>query len=199
MNAGKLKNISKYEVWVLRGVKLQARNKAGGTVNAPLDMSLIQYVKDGIAQLPEDLTDNAVNEMAKKLKIGAETFRMIRGMILLSERPELTRSDRAKVLGLLEKVDRTRNVRPYFQEVKPLIDRIWGSTRNKSLTEKTSKKRTEHFTKAIIILRDMTERILEMEMPYMSREDIGKCINDLTETRKNVGKVAENLRRSKND
>lgn len=201
MNAGKLRHATKYDIWMLRGVKLEARNKAGSgaTVKVANGASLVQYVKDGMAHLTDDVSANAINERAKELHLGIETFRMIRAMVLLADRPELNADERKLVTGLLEKVDRTRNVRTYYQDARPLVDKIWGSERNKSLTEKKSKKRVEHFRKAIIIFRDMSDRILEMEQPYMTVEDTDTNIIDLVEIRKNVSKLAESLRRSKND
>lgn len=207
LKAGELRTISKYDIWKLRGIKVRGGyehvkgtgTNDGNRVMIPDGETLVGYVRAGMADLPEVIEGKIIDDTAKKLKIGVQTFRMVRGMIILSERPELTDGDRKMVLGLLEKINKTRNVREYYQQVKPLMDGIWGPGRNKTLTDKSSQKRVEIFRNAIVILRDTSDRILEMSQPYMSVEDIDKSINDLTEIRKNVGKLAENLRRSKND
>ncbi len=201
---GHFKYISKYDVWTLRGVKLGNKKRplstqgAGGRITAAPGQSLVQYIREGIKGLPDALSEAIVAERCETLNVSVQTFRMLRRMIILSDRPELTQDDKKFVLDLLDKVDRTRNIREYYQKAKPLMDRIWGGDR-RPISNKSSKKRVEVFRNAIVILRDTCDRVIEMDMPYMSEEDVDRSINDLVEARRQIAKLAETLRRSKND
>lgn len=205
IETGETKYVTKYQIWQWRGVKIKApleHNPAENLsrmVKVPDGRNLIDYIRGGIAQEYEDEETGAVERIAKKLKVSTDTYRKIRTLIKLSEHPDLSEHDKKFVDALLTKIDRTRNVRPFFGEAKELIEKVWGVSRNKFVTDKSSQKRVGVFRNAIVILCDTCERVSEMEQPYMSAEDIDKSINELVEASKTIRKIAENLRRAKDE
>ncbi len=68
---------------------------------------------------------------------------------------------------------------------------------NKNVKNKGSFARVNKFRNAIVILSDTCERVLEMEQPYMSVEDIDKSITELVNASRTIRRIAENLRRAK--
>ncbi len=196
---GSLQRASKYDVWALRGVKVQRKNgpskNKGSQVRVPAHLSVVDFVRSGMEK--EDEFNGDIETAARHIGLGAQTYRMIRALIILSERPELSVTDKEKVLSLMEKVNRTRNVRKYFGEAKPLMDQIWGNQRNKKFTEKDSQKRVEAYLNSVFLIGMSSQRLLDQEIPYMSISDTDRTIGELAEAGKTIRKVAENLRRLK--
>lgn len=197
-----LKDITKYEIWKLRGVKRKGYEQrkesgrhAGAKVHFPAGVSLLEHIRRGMEiEAKEKITSE---EVAERLDIYTQTYRMIRTLIQLSERPELTDHDREFVKDLLAKIEKTRNVRSYYREARPLIERVWGDAQSAIKNDRGMQKRVDSFRTSIIILYDTCQRIVELEVPYMSDEDVNKSINELTESGKIIRKLAEKLRRSK--
>lgn len=199
---GSARNASKYKVWEWRGVKVKrpdnyvAKN-AGNKIRVPDNVSLVAYVALGIKKEPEFNGD--LVETAKCLGIGSWTYRQVRQMIMLSEHPDLSGGDGELVQTLLDKINKTRNVREYYLKAKPLIEKVWGVTRGKQLTSKLSTKRVEAYLNAVFLVGISAQRLADMERPYMSIEDTDKVIGELSDAGTVIRKLAETLRRSKND
>lgn len=192
---GSLEHVSKYDIWGWRGVKTRSKGKNSNKVSISGEKSLIEYAREGM-KTEINFNGDAI-ETAKNLGISAECYRNVRALILLEAREELTPTDREFVRDLMRKIDKTRNVRPYYQQARPLVDKIWGVGKGRGFMSKGAQKKIEVFRNAIVILSDTCERVSEMEQPYMSTEDIDQSITELTEASKIIRRIAENLRRAK--
>lgn len=197
---GSARNASKYNVWEWRGVKVKrpegytAKN-AGNKIRVPDNVSLCAYVSAGMQKEPEFNGD--LVEVAKALGIGSWTYRQVRQILLLSRHPDLSNTDSELVQSLIDKINKTRNVREYYLKAKPLIEKVWGVTKGKQLTNKLHRKRVEAYLNSIFMLGVSTQRLADMEKPYMSIEDTDKVIGELSEAGTVIRKLAETLRRSK--
>lgn len=201
MRDGSLKNINKYKIWEMRGVKTKdgphlGKNE-GARVRVPDNTSLVAYVAAGMQR--EEEFENDIEAVARMLGIGAWTYRQVRAIVLLSRHPDLSNADSEMVHGLIDKINKTRNVQSYYLKAKPLIERIWGTSRNKKFTGKNHAKRVENYLNSIFILGMSAQKMADLERPYMSVEDTDKAIGDLSEIGTTVRKIAEALRRSKNE
>lgn len=197
LNKDELRHINKYEVWKIRGVRAKAANKISALAAIATNQNITDYVRSGMAL--EGDGDGEIERVASTLKIGKRTYRNVRALLLLSERPELGEADRQSVLNALEKINRTRNVRKYYDELRPLIDKIWGDSRNKKYTNESSQKRVEAYLNSIFIIGMNSQRLLDQEIPYMSIADTDRAITELAEASRVIRKTAENLRRSKHE
>ncbi len=199
---GGFKGATKYHIWEWRGVKTkrpegwQPKND-GSRVKVPDNASLCAYVSAGMQREPEFNGD--LIETARALGLGLATYRAVRQIILLSRHPDLTEADHEMVQTLIDKINKTRNVREYHQKAKPLIEKVWGVTRGKQLTGKLSSKRVEAYLNAVFIIGISAQRLADMDRPYMSIEDTDKVIGELSDAGTVIRKLAETLRRSKND
>lgn len=89
IKSGAFIDITKYKIWEMRGVKRRAQSSNEGRgVKVPPGIALVDYCRSGLA-IERD-TKEVPEIIAKKLGIGAQTYRMVRAIILLSERPELS-------------------------------------------------------------------------------------------------------------
>lgn len=200
-----VKGLTKYQVWKIRGIKTNGRSLpstatkngrfAGAKVYIADGISLIGHVRTGMEFEAREKAN--AEEVANYLDIYPQTYRMIRTLVQLSERPELTEHDREFVNGLLEKIEKTRNIRSFYREAKPLIERIWGDNISSIKNDKGMQKRVDAFRTMVIILHDTCQRIMDQEVPYMSDEDVNSSINELVNSGKIIRKLAEKLRRSK--
>lgn len=190
---------SKYDIWQLRGIKLR-ENKLPSTakVRVPDGVSLVDHCREGLRIEKE--TGKTQDEVAAVLGVGRSSYRLLRSMILLSERHELSNSDVETIKRTFERINKTRNVRTYYRDVKPIIDRVWGAdVRNKTFDDKSARKRIETFRTAVTIVYDTCERASRVEQPLMPIADFDAAIDELTEARKLIGQITENLRRARND
>jgi len=197
---GGFKGATKYDIWEWRGVKAKRPDDEGNDsrrVKVPDNVSLCAYVSAGM-QREHDFNDDII-ETAKALGLGLKTYRAVRQIILLSRHPDLTEADHEMVQSLIEKINKTRNVREYHLKAKPLIDKVWGRISGQKLTNKLSTKRVEAYLNAVFLVGISAQRLADMERPYMSIEDTDKVIGELSDAGTVIRKLAETLRRSKND
>jgi len=194
-----LRKASKYTVWDWRGVKTKIREgyNDGNRVKVPDNVSLAAYVNAGMQR--EEEFGGDITAVAKSLGIGNLTYRSVRAIILLSRHPDLSETDSKLVESLIDKINKTRNVREYYLKAKPLIEKIWGASRNKKLTGKNHQKRVDAYLDSVFLLGMSAQKLSDMERPYMSVEDTDKIIGELSEAGTVIRKLAETLRRSKND
>jgi len=203
LNEGGLKEATKYKIWELRGVK-----KRGGPsgleqrsqVQIPENVSLVAYISAGMEKENEFGGDcGDAEDVAKILQVGIATYRMIRSILILARRSDLNPKDRELVNSVIDKINKTRNVRPHYEKVKPLIDKIWGSSKSKVLSKKLSQKRVEGYMDSVAILRDTCRAMYEREQPYLPAEELDRAILDLIEASRIIRGLAENLRRTKHE
>lgn len=194
-----LVRITKYDIWKVRGIKVRQEGLLSGSkVRVPEGVTLVDHCRNGLQTEKE--TGKNPEVIAKELGVGSHTYRMIRSIILLSQRDELTNADVEIIERTCDLINKTRNVRTYYKNVKPIIDRVWGAdNRNRTYDDKSAKKRIEVFRNAVTILFDTCERASKVEQPLMPIADIDAAIDELTEARKLIGQITENLRRARND
>jgi len=202
INNGEARYATKYKVWEWRGVKTKKPDgyipkNPGPYVRVPDNISLAAYVSAGMNKEPE--FNNSAEEVSKYLGIGTATYRQIRQVILLSRHPDLSDADEKFVQSLIDKINKTRNVREYYQKAKPLIEKIWGKTVGQPRTTKLHAKRVEAYLNSVFLLGVSAQRLADMEAPYMSVENTDKAIVELAEAGTIIRKTAEKLRRTKND
>lgn len=204
INADEARFYTKYDVWKIRGIKTAPRKrpfarehsiKSGARVQIPEGASIIAHIRNGMAMEVKEKIP--AEEVAERLNIYVGTYRMTRTLIQLSERPELTETDKKLVLDLLDKIEKTRNVRAHYRQAKPIIEKVWGERFNAVKSSKGMQKRVDVFRGAVIILHDTCQRVFDLEVPYMSDLDVNKSIDDLVQSGKIIRKLAEKLRRSK--
>lgn len=201
IKSGSLRHTTKYQIWALRGVKIN-ENRASNRVTVDGNQELISYVREGIKLAnysSEESSNEKLTQVADGLGVGHHSFRMLRNIIIVSDREDLSQEDRNVINDVIRKVNKTRNVRTYYPEIKKIIDKIWGSNRNHTLTDKNAKKRVETFQNGVLILCETCDRIMELDQPHMADADIDPLIDRLFEARKVIAQVAENLRRAKNE
>lgn len=196
-----LKGLTKYHVWELRGVKSKKKptvsNHWGGKIKIPDHISLVAYVSAAMQR--EGEFDNNLEAVAKSLGIGVWTYRQIRQIILLSRFPDLSNSDSELVQSMIDKINKTRNIQEYYFRLRPLIEKVWGVTQGQRVTIKGTQKRVQKYLNSIFILGMTAQKMFDMDRPYMSIEDTDKAIGELSEAGTRIRKLAEALRRSKND
>ncbi len=203
IQSGQAKTINKYQIWELRGVRVKRKKNTEGRISgAKVEIDapqggLIQFIKAGIMREPEYGGD--IEATAKAINVARDSYRKLRSVILLSQRPELTEEDRKFVDGIIDKIEKTRNVRTHYRMVKPLLDKVWGNSRNKTFNDKSTQKRIDAYKDAVFILGDSCRGILMRTRPYMSEQDTNDCITELTEASRLIRQLAEQLRRSKDD
>lgn len=198
---GEMESVSKYRAWEWRGVKTKrldagAKND-GNRVRVPENVSLVAYV--GLGMKKESEFDGNIEATAKCLGIGSATYRQVKQIILLSEHQDLSDNDKALVQSVIDKINKTRNVREYYLKVRPLIEKIWGVTRGAKTFDKLSAKRVEAYFNSVFLVGMSAQRLSDMERPYMSVEDTDKVIGELSDAGTIIRKLAETLRRSKHD
>lgn len=185
---GALIDATKYDIWKLYDKK----TLTGARVAVPKGMSLEELCRSGMAMEKGGLPAEGV---AKKIGIGAHTYRMIRSVIMLTENKTLSDHDKAIAEAALKEMNRTKNVRRYYKNVKPIIDKMWGESRNMSFS-KIEQKRIDNFRKAVIIICDTCVQGGEMEVPPLPDKVRTEAYNKLTKTREAISKLRGKIRKA---
>lgn len=195
---GSLIHVSKYDIWSWRGIRFK-KTKDGAlrldnrmVVKAPENVSLVDHCRSGLEL--ERSQNLQPGEAAAVIGVAIQSYRQIRSLILLDERDDLLEADAAAVRDALAQIDKTRNVRRYYNRVKPIVERMWGTKREKQ-SNTTSNKRVESFKDAIGILGYACQKALNIELPYMSESDIAASVSELNEARRSISQLMEKVRR----
>lgn len=188
IKSGEAKNFTKYQIWALRGIKV---NKS--YIKFDTNKNLINYVRDGMSLEKRDNLE--IDEAAKALGLNKDTYRKIRTLIVLHDRKELTDEDRAFVQSLLQKIERERHIRLFFIEAKDLIEKVWGRGRGKNIRSKAAAKRVDAFRTTCVVMQDTCTRLTGIEIPYMSDSDITESIQELNSASQLIRELVNKLRR----
>lgn len=202
--SGNAETISKYDIWQER--KDRKRQRKSGVVfehdqratirGAPEGISLTDHCRKGVEL--ERTKGMPAPEAAASLGVGYQSYTKIKNVLALSDRQDLSDQDRSAVNDIIHQINRTRNIRRYYNRVKPIIERVWGVKRI-SKTGKAADRRIDAFKNAISIVDHACQKAMNLKPPYLSDDDTKSLLKELNEARRSVTKLMDNLRRANDE
>lgn len=183
----------KYQVWSARTDRSKfAISDPRSKVKTPDGVSIVDTVK--VAMLREDNEGKLAKEIARDLGVSDLTYRYIKNLINAQGVEELSNGDRTAIEYALVEIERTKNVRRYYDKVRPILEKIWGPDSGEKNT-RAAQKRIEDFITAVTVIRTSCDRAGDLEVPYLSRADVEMALGELDEARKSISKLMGTIRR----
>jgi len=135
---------------------------------------------------------------AASIGIGYMAYLKIKRLVMLLEPATgLSDSDAVMVRGVVEKVNKTNQIIPYYPEVQPLIKKVWGTTMKgmkRRGVEKRRYRRREEYISRILALSAACERSDEIEIPYLPQDDMKECLKGISAAISALGKLKKRIR-----
>lgn len=197
-------SLTKYKIWQLRD-KPKRQYTAHGAVKKPSKKeSTIGHIRIpkgasllGLCRAGLKLEENGFirEEAAQKVGVGTHTYRMICAVLKLESRDNLNPDDREAVRIALDKIESTRNVKRYYDSVRPIVDKVWGTQPQRKLDERQESKRKEAFNHAIVIISDTCLHGLEIDIPLLSEAEKEKVADQLAAAARRLTQLRGKIRR----
>ena len=201
-----LSNITKFKIWKLRnktigsGRRNRVRSHSEITVRdmvaVPEGMDIANCCRQGMR-----LEDKGLNarEAAKAIGMGQGSYQMVSSLIRLSEMDGLSPNDKTQIQEALYQINRTRNVRRYYEKVKHISDLVWGERPKSRKTSGAADKRLGAFQNTIEILSTACKKALERQIPYLPDQERARALQALHVARSDIGRLMSKLRRTTDD
>lgn len=204
INDGSVHTLRKYEIWGLRGGKppraLPKRklSKPKG-IYLPPDVSVFALVRAGLKHEAE--LGLELNQAAEKVGLGRGSYRMLRKIAILSEKAQLlSPADRSAVADVIKNIEKTRMVSPNYETIKHLTKKVWGSGKpNQQKLDKKEKERRDGFLDKLAALSLACERLVEIEIPYLSSKDVSESLNSINDGIAALAQLGKRIRGEAND
>lgn len=217
---GSLANVNKYDIWEMRGISLEKRDRrvrikmapgegpvrrrgiqpllrddVRAQIKVPQGMTLESFVRTGMElEKNEGVT---AEEASRRIGIGTASYRSIRAIILLTDRADLAPADATAVAAAVREMNETNKFRGPYALVEPIIDKIWGKVRTGKLDSKSEQKRVDSFMNAVVILYDACSRVVNLEVPYLKGEDVERAIDQLVDARRALADLIDRLNKER--
>lgn len=128
-------------------------------------------------------------EAIEKSGLSLKTYRIVRDIVLLTKRDDLSPKDTAIVKKALKDLDATRRITEPWERVQPIAERVWGKKGNRS---KTDKKRLEHFDNTISSILSFCESAAGIVIPYITTQANG-AIKKLDKAKAALGNLQKRI------
>lgn len=201
-----LSNITKFKIWKLRNktIGVGRRNKVGNhseitlrdMIAAPGGMDITNCCRQGLGLEEKGLNSR---EAARAIGMGQGSYQMVSSLIRLSEMDGLSPNDKTQIQEALYQINRTRNVRRYYEKVKHIAALVWGEHPKSRKTSGAADKRLNAFQNIIEILSIACKKALERQIPYLPDQERAKALQALHVARSDIGRLMSKLRRTTDD
>lgn len=168
----------------------------GSRIGVPDDVPLMQLAAKGLL-LEEEKPELTLEEVALLLGVHSATYRDLRSIKLLSMREDLSRSDARLVQEVIAKIDKARQIKPFWPDIEPLVSKVWGRRAVGLSGAKIEAKRKTAFDHAIGLISDMCLRGPEVEIPYLSEEEQIAALHKVTEAIGCLKQLNANIRKAR--
>lgn len=215
---GSLLKTTKYDIWNMRGrdskrtprvrmvpaestpTRLSSRPISKfdirTQIKVPAGTNLVDWVRSGM-KIEQDEGITSV-EASRRIGLGNESYRLAKFIIALSDRTDLNAHDTGVVKNALEGIQATAQIRRHFEEVRPIVEKIWGSAGGRNQhTEKAEQRRIDNFLNAVVIIYDACSRIVDIQVPHVSNEEIDTSIEQLIDAKRALTDLIERLNKER--
>jgi len=114
----------------------------------------------------------------KQIPIARQTYQIGRDVVLLSEIPDLSKSDAARVKQALDLIEGRRQLSKCVDLIKPVAAKVWGFKGNRF---KTDKNRSEAFGNSISFVLTSCNATTEMEIPHLNKSQRSEMLASVDE------------------
>lgn len=167
---------------------LQARS--GPRISIPEGMTAEQLCRRGM-QIEADGANT--EEAARQLGIGINTYRRMRDIVLLADKPELSGRDRATVDAALAMLNRSEQIGDAWALAQPVAERVWGAGRDTMQRQAREAQRVDRFEHALGIVLQSCAAAAELDLPYLPVDRFRRAVADLRMARRSLLELMERM------
>ena len=119
-----------------------------------------------------------VEDVAKKLGFARLSYAVMRDIVLLAARKDLSASDTKIAKAALQDLDTYGQHKKPYKTVRPIVHKLWGPKGNRF---KAEEKRLEAFQSSISFTLHACLAASEIELPHLNKEQRKSTFTDLAE------------------
>lgn len=156
---------------------VKARNTPlprGARITPPNNLTVEQWVRKGL-ELEED--GASADDAAEQIKLGIQSYRKIKDVVLLSDMTDLSRAEKTIVDDTLNYINTERQVN-IPNEVKNIVLRVYGNKR-RTKDAKNALSRTEQFLAGVDVIYHICTQ--EREIPQLDSDQVNFVSDNLKE------------------
>ena len=131
-------------------------------------------------------------DVPKKIGLTKWTYSKARDLVLLSRRDDLNAKDVAIVERALQEVDETRRVQVPWQQVRPIVERVWGKSGNRHTSDK---RRSRQFDNAISFVANACDSAVDIQIPHITEARADSAVKRLTEAQDALQQLKKRIRK----
>lgn len=154
---------------------------AGGRVRCPKGMTLEGLARQG---LEHEEGGASVEDIVRNFHVNTNSYRMMRDIVLLSDRDDLSEEDADVVAQALKDMNATQRVTMPHQTVRHIVERIWGTKGHRK--DKTIARRSEDFERAFGHVIQVGMDADKIEIPHIDEDRAKRAIRDLNKALRNM-------------
>lgn len=162
----------------------------GARINVPHGFTAEDLCRKGMALEADGVPPDQVSV---ELGVGVHTYRKMRDIVLLSDRPDLSSKDAATADRALRILNGTDQLSQAWPLVEPIVARIWGNGAKGSTRENVERLRNERFEHAFGLLLQACETVAAFDIPYLSEARVGEACAQLDTATRNLAALKRRI------
>lgn len=115
-------------------------------------------------------------EVPARLNIAEGSYRLMRDIVLVADRRDISAHDMKIAAAALEDMNHTRQVRRNYDTIAPIAKRLWGDGKGFSGRQAAEAARLEAFSHALGTITQVCTAGVEIEIPYLSKDRAAEAV-----------------------
>lgn len=154
--------------------------RRGQKMAVPEGANIIELCREG---LEIEATGRPYESVADELGLNSHAYKVARQIVLLGDRTELSTCDKAIVAKARDILVTTLQYTQAWEVAEPVALKFWGNARWDRITT-LADRRMEQFERTFGIIMQSCLTTNEVELPYLSAEQVKQCTLEIERARK---------------
>lgn len=164
--------------------------RRGARLSLPAGKNAEDLLREGMEL---EGTGASAEEVAEVVGMGADSYRKARYLILLADRDDLSPRDRQTVADALHLMNTEAVIRPAFEAVEGLVERIYGSAQSRATPARAEAIRRANFDRAYGTLIQACQYADAIELPHLSPEEVNGVLAELKAAAQHVSTLRRRI------
>lgn len=164
--------------------------RTGTKIFIPEGSDIVSLCRKGIAFEDSGLATDAA---AAEVGMAVQAYRVSRQIVLLADRPELSARDKSAALKALSILQATLQHTQAWEIVEPTAAKVWGTPARGTRLSGLAERRVERFEQTFGIVIQSCLTTEEVEVPYLSVEQVNQFTKEIHRARKALAAFASRI------
>jgi len=161
-------------------------------LNIPEGLTPEKVGRQAVALMDDGLSQAKI---ARRLKTDLKVLRKMMEIVLLADRNDLSKDERAAVSDAISDMNKTHQTLRAYRLVEKLANTIWGEpiTRRGLRFHRAEQRRLDDFDRVFQVLVDMVHNVRRVEVPRLPRRQALEYTEDLRLLKNEITKILQTL------